>query len=206
MVLGLAAVLTTIDVLSVVRRLITYVIRLRAGELSFSFRGFWRTVVLDNDSAVPALEVEYAKLVGDEVHELRSPADVEADGEEAHWENAAPLSAASDRTVFGRTSVSSEHTFVGRPVLGRRGSHYSDETLNELDADAPPASRTRRLARHFGSRAFHTTERVLVFAAFAELLEGLIVYTGGCRGNYVNGCLAHLISPCLRSVRPAGAR
>jgi len=41
--------------------------------------------------------------------------------------------------------------------------------------------------------AYATLERVLVFAAFAMLLSGIIIYTGGCRNSYINNCLAHLI-------------
>ncbi|KAH8830714.1 cytoplasmic protein [Flagelloscypha sp. PMI_526] len=37
------------------------------------------------------------------------------------------------------------------------------------------------------------SERVLVFLGFAMLISGIVVYSGGCRGNYLNGCLAHLI-------------
>jgi len=36
-------------------------------------------------------------------------------------------------------------------------------------------------------------ERALVFAGLVQTLLGIAIYTGGCRGNYSNGCLAHLI-------------
>ena len=58
------------------------------------------------------------------------------------------------------------------------------------------------------------TERVLVFAGFAQVLSVIVVYTGkqayeylasplvtdcpgGCRGGYINVCLAHLISKLI---------
>jgi len=47
--------------------------------------------------------------------------------------------------------------------------------------------------RLVGPIAFGITERFLIFAGYAQLLIGFVTYTGGCRGRYVNGCLAHLI-------------
>jgi hypothetical protein len=50
------------------------------------------------------------------------------------------------------------------------------------------------LFRHIREFAHAMTERVLVFAGFTQLVTGIVVYTGGCRGSYINLCLAHLIS------------
>ncbi|KAG9019045.1 hypothetical protein FRB90_007001 [Tulasnella sp. 427] len=36
-------------------------------------------------------------------------------------------------------------------------------------------------------------ERLVVVLAYAMWVSGSVVYTGVCRGNYLNGCLAHLI-------------
>jgi hypothetical protein len=49
------------------------------------------------------------------------------------------------------------------------------------------------LSRRISGVAIATLERALVFAAFGMFLSGVVVYTGGCRDNYINGCLAHLI-------------
>jgi len=50
-----------------------------------------------------------------------------------------------------------------------------------------------RALRLVGQIAFAVTERFLIFAGFAQLLIGIVTYTGGCRQNYINGCLVHLI-------------
>lgn len=42
-------------------------------------------------------------------------------------------------------------------------------------------------------------ERLVVVLAYAMWASGSVVYTGICRENYVNGCLAHLISMLFRA-------
>lgn len=88
-------------------------------------------------------------------------------------------SAASDRTVFA--------------VDSPRDLRHSDETLRDV---VPPLTHRppKPLLRRVIAVAYATWERFLVFAAFGVMLNGIVVYTGGCRNNYINGCLAHLIS------------
>ncbi|KAG1874579.1 hypothetical protein DFJ58DRAFT_757750 [Suillus subalutaceus] len=84
----------------------------------------------------------------------------------------------SERTVFQANSP--------------RDSRHSDETLHDFKLPGPiepQAPLTIRICQG----AFATLERALVFAAFGMTLSGIVVYTGGCRESYVNGCLAHLI-------------
>ena len=72
-------------------------------------------------------------------------------------------------------------------------SHHSissDDTLHDI---IPPSNSKKTWYRKVGSAVFATLERVLVFAGFLQLLTGIVVYTGGCRGDHVNICLAHLI-------------
>jgi hypothetical protein len=73
-----------------------------------------------------------------------------------------------------------------------QGSRHSDETLHDfkLPGLVEPQSPLIRISQG----AFATLERALIFAAFGMTLSGIVVYTGGCRESYVNGCLAHLIS------------
>jgi hypothetical protein len=175
-VLLVAAVLTTVDALSLLQRLLAYVISLRSGRSS-SFAPLWRI-----DSRQDAPTSEYAKLAHDEdddTVELRSP-------DEEEWSNNTPArtSADSQRTVFGRHSLNG-------PKLTRHGSNNSDSTLGDDRVPTSDTSTSRWI--RFGRGLFNTTERVLVFAAFGQLLEGVVVYSGGCRQNYINGCLAHLI-------------
>ncbi|KAL4075983.1 hypothetical protein J3A83DRAFT_4357115 [Scleroderma citrinum] len=86
-------------------------------------------------------------------------------------------SAASDRTVFAIDSP--------------RDPRHSDETLRDVLLQLPP--RPRKPVQQVLAVAYATLERLLVFAAFGMILTGIVVYSGGCRNNYINGCLAHLI-------------
>ncbi|PIL36919.1 hypothetical protein GSI_00609 [Ganoderma sinense ZZ0214-1] len=87
------------------------------------------------------------------------------------------MSAVSERTLFGSHSP-------------RRSS----DSLHETGHVYPWQGKDKRaLARFIGRVVFATTERVLVFAGFLQVVTGIVIYTGGCRGNWGNGCLAHLI-------------
>lgn len=83
----------------------------------------------------------------------------------------------SERTVFEADSP--------------QGSRHSDETLHDFKLPGLIEPQTPLIRISKG--AFATLERALVFAAFGLTLSGIVVYTGGCRESYVNGCLAHLI-------------
>jgi hypothetical protein len=84
-----------------------------------------------------------------------------------------------------------DRTFVGHRFS--RDSQHSDDTLQDQDhvvKDIP-------LSRRVGQVAFGTLQRFLVFAGFAQLMHGIVIYTGGCREKYLNGCLAHIISELI---------
>ncbi|KAG1753893.1 uncharacterized protein EDB91DRAFT_1100481 [Suillus paluster] len=109
------------------------------------------------------------------------------DDETAPWVNDPRISQGAHRYT---QSISSERTVFGidSPQVSR-----SDDTLHDfkfpglIEPQAP-------LIRRISQGAFATLERALVFAAFGMTLSGIVVYTGGCRESYINGCLAHLIS------------
>ena len=110
------------------------------------------------------------------------------DDETAPWANEFRSSHGSHRYV---QSSSSEKTLFAAD--SPQGSRHSDDTLDDFKLSGliePRAPLVRRIAQ----RAFATLERALVFAAFGMTLSGIVVYTGGCRESYINGCLAHLIS------------
>ena len=188
---------------------------IRRGEDKFSIKSTWNTVVLGRDEPSVRLSSEYTNLVAEDeleaaelktreiesedsesetIHERRNQpmqpiqtvfdAD-DNDHETVQWANhvprharhpSYPQSAASERTLFGP-----------------RSPRDSDDTLHVA---APWYSKSNQpwLVKKIGRALFATSERVLVFAGLMQVITGIVVYTGGCRQNWLNGCLAHLIS------------
>jgi hypothetical protein len=214
--LFVAAALSALDLIALGGRLVSYVRTVRAGEEKFSFKSCWNVVVLDRDDSVRGVGAEYTGLVSEESDELDAAElksrEIEADdvtepihvrraqfvqpidtvassrtsSEEAgQWANEVsrpmlyPHSAASERTVFEHSSRSSIH---------------SDETLHEHVYIGLKTAKKRGLLKKIGRVAFDTAERCLIFAGYMQTITGIVVYTGGCRESYINGCLAHLIS------------
>ena len=228
LVLLLAVVLSAFDLIAIFGRLVSYVRGVRAGQDQFSFVGCWRTVVLDRAEDRPlGSGAEYTGLVSADPEELdaaelktreieeeepsptiqerrarfvppinteytpRLSEEHDHEGwanDEAHHSQRYPQSAASERTVF-------EHS--------RSGSMHSDEALNESEQRSSWSGLGRvALLKKIGRAVFATAERILVFAGLVQVTTGIVIYTGGCRENYVNGCLAHLISAYLSFSTP----
>lgn len=221
LVLCAAGALSTLDVIALVARGVQYVKSVRAGEQPFNLKVCWNTIILDREDHSVALGAEYAGLVSEEPEELEAaelkareieqepsssrglpPIDtamspVLEEQETEQWANDVrhhsryPQSAGSERTVFEPHSP--------------RGSVHSDETLHS-DEFHPlnwiRGSTKSSILRKIGHGTFATSERILVFAGLMQTITGIVIYTGGCRERYVNGCLAHLISKLLRSVFP----
>lgn len=221
----LAVALSALDLIALVGRLVAYIKSVRAGQDQFTVKGCWRAVVLDRADDLPTgTGPEYTGLVSDEPDELDAAElkarEIEDDDEvepinvrraqivapiqtdlsprvsseedHDHWANDIhghsryPQSAASERTVFDHSP---------------RGSVHSDETLHETVAASSWFKMGRAdVLKKIGGASFATAERVLVFAGLFQTLTGIVIYTGGCRENYINGCLAHLISASFRSI------
>ena len=174
---------------------------------TFNFKYFWGTVILGREDTPAGSDAEYAGLVVDEPEELEeaelkaasdaseplhirrkqnmTPLQTEGLQETIHWtddhnshRHQRSQSATSERTLFGVFSPTKQ---------------YSDDTLHDIDGHHNVKAK-QPLLRRIAGGAFGVAERALVFAGFSQLLTGIVVYTGGCRENYVNGCLAHLIS------------
>jgi hypothetical protein len=93
------------------------------------------------------------------------------------------------------------HSSVSERTGSRRYSRHSDDTLHDIILPPvihPMQSPKQPLSRRISEAVFATLDRALVFAAFGMTLSGIVVYTGGCRESYINGCLAHLISESNR--------
>ena len=197
-VIFLALIVSAIDLISGMSRLINYMKGVRSGD-KFSVLSFWRTVILGQDETRVGLDAEYTNLVVDEPEDMEDlklrvdegagshhvTHDLEDHNETAQWANDVhrhrdfPETPVSERTLFGPRS--------------HRGSQHSDDNFQEYALNAVKVPLVRRVGRI----AFATLERSLVFAGFGQLLFGIVVYTGGCRENYINGCLAHLISESM---------
>ena len=196
LVLALAFILSAIDLFAGASRVFSYV-----REREFSFRSFWNRVILSQgaDHVSGTTNVaEYTSLVMEESEELEIPktrgyrghrfVDATTDDANIHethqWVNKVGLN----------TEASPEYdTFVGHRFS--RDSQHSDDTLQDQDQDH--VVKDIPLSRRVGQVVFATLQRFLVFAGFAQLMHGIVVYTGGCRGNYLNGCLAHIISELI---------
>ncbi|KAH7887876.1 hypothetical protein F5I97DRAFT_1804583 [Phlebopus sp. FC_14] len=205
MVLFVSVALSAVDIAAFVYRLSVF---LRSGS-KFSFKPFWQTVVLGREE-IYGSPSEYTGLVAEEpedleetklatiastapVHSRRNQhvAHIESQGlDDTSYEtleswtdqptsiHRPSRSSASDRTLFGASSP--------------QGSRHSDETLHDMML--PPIAQPKEpVIRQIANVASATVERSLVFAAFGMVLTGIVVYTGGCRDTYINGCLAHLI-------------
>ena len=207
LVLFLAAVLSTLDVIALGSRLIAFSRAIKSGGQKFTFSSLWNTAILGKDTSSLGSNAEYTTLVVDvdddeyEETELkgaltdsdqlgssrqpqvsRSPPkavgfDEEYDTQTIEWTLQTP---ASDRTA-----VSDRYRYHAR-----RSSVHSDETLQDVVSQM---NEWGPWYKKVGSAVFATCERILVFAGFVQLLTGVVVYTGGCRGDHINICLAHLI-------------
>ena len=94
-----------------------------------------------------------------------------------------------DEEHSGETVEWSPSSIPGR-FHTRHYSIQSDDTLHDV---VPQINTQKPWYRKVGTAVFATSERILVVAGFMQLLTGIVVYTGGCRGDHVNICLAHLI-------------
>lgn len=184
LVLLFAVLVSALDILAAIGRMVTYF----RSQAKKSLVSFWETVILNKEVEHGHQDSEYLGLVVEEPEDfegklLRNSVDLqtcERSGvsQTALWANDVHRhhrhsSTTSERTVFGlHSTVHSDDTF-------------HDSTRKRLSK--------RSFLRRLGTGALAVAERVLVFAGFAQLLTGIVVYTGGCRGNYLNGCMAHLI-------------
>ena len=200
-VLVLAFTLSAIDAFAGAGRVASFV-RSIERDGHFSIRSFWNRVILTKgDDHVRAINsTEYTSLVFEEAEELEFPkADAYhhhrrvavlaaddaniRDDETAQWVN----KVRHDSDDFLETPVS-DRTFIGN--RSSRDSQNSDDTLQDQSRVVNYTSSPRRL----GQLLFGVLQQFLVVAGFAQVMHGIIIYTGGCRGDYLNGCLAHVIS------------
>lgn len=199
LVLALALTLSVIDTLAAATRLVSYIRSMERGG-KFSIRTFWNFVILgkENGHVFGTSHTEYINLAADEpadadleeslksnVHHngriVATCAETIHDDETAQWVN----------DVGCHSEDSPETPVSDCTLVSRRGSQHSDDTTVQ---DQVRFTNNIPLSRRLGKLVFATAERTLVLAGFAQLMHGVVIYTGGCRENYLNGCLAHIIS------------
>ncbi len=205
LVLALAFTLSAIDLYAAASRVFSYV-RSIERHGGFSFRSFWNRVILSQgaDHVSDINNAEYTSLVTEESDGLEEVPKTRAycdhrfiaatddaimhDNETQQWVDKVRL----DTEALSGSPLS-DHTFVGHHHRFSRDSQQSDDTLQDQDRAVKDIPFLRRV----GPLVFGTLERFLVFAGFAQLMHGVVIYTGGCRGYYLNGCLAHIISELI---------
>lgn len=216
-VIAFAIVLTTIDALAALFRLYTFVRQVRNGERQLSIKGFWNHVILNKADDIRSgysnanAAHEYTGLVNEpeeyvseykasgrfdhiDTDSAQTDSGVQSptseDGPSDLWSNDIRVINGRHRSRQSawRHSIASDGTlFSAHP-----DSRHSSETLHELPPHVPAAKLP--LVHRIRRGAFATTERTLVFMGYMQVLTGIVTYTGVCRNNWVNGCLAHLIS------------
>ncbi|KAJ2930209.1 hypothetical protein H1R20_g6871, partial [Candolleomyces eurysporus] len=182
-VLVLALCLSAVDIVAGFTRLVSFI-----RSANKSIKVFWQYVILNQSTDAHSQGPEYAGLIAEDPEEYEiaklgvphsddspdSPDETEQWANEVHRHHNRHSSIVSDRTLFGNPTRS-----------------HSSDTLNET---AKQNSRTAGgWAVYIGQAVFAVLERSLVIAGFGMVLTGIVVYTGGCRQSWVNGCLAHLI-------------
>ncbi|KIJ56922.1 hypothetical protein M422DRAFT_88038, partial [Sphaerobolus stellatus SS14] len=163
-----------------------------------NIRAFWSKVILNQDEHL----AEYAHLVHDEPQEYEEAKF--SDEPESNSQHRRINTSIESVRMRSSDSIHEWSRFAGTSVGHSRqhsvASNQSDETLHSpgilsrSDAhDSDEESENTPFIQKFLRYAYATAERTLVLMAFSALLSGLSVYSGICRGNYLNGCLAHLI-------------
>ena len=197
-ILFLAVTLSALDVIALGSRLIAFFRAIKSGDHKFDFSSLWNVAILGRDTPILGLKAEYSTLVAEpeeDEYELEE-ADLKGVGSESRrpqGPNSPQKAISFDEEHNGEViewSPTSERTAVSGRFHTRNHSIHSDDTLHDI---IPQLADKKPWYRKVGSAVFATLERILVFAGFMQLLTGIVIYTGGCRGSHINICLAHLI-------------
>ena len=177
---------------------------IKSGDHRFTFSSLWNTAILGKDAPLLGSKAEYTTLVADldegeyELEEavlggVISDSDPLRSSRQRQGSRSPPKAVSFDEeqnTEIVEWSPASDGTAVSGRFHTRNHSIDSDDTLHDA---VPQLSGKKPWYMTVGSAVFATLERVLIFAGFVQSLTGIVVYTGGCRGDHVNICLAHLI-------------
>ncbi|KAF8914068.1 cytoplasmic protein [Gymnopilus junonius] len=160
-IIAVAISLSALDIIAALRRFITF---LRSSDKSL--KSFWRTVVKKEHIQLEAGPEYSAKMMRDSV-ELQDVL-LDDDSDRSHteqWANAVH----QHRRQF---SMASDGT-----VIGSHSPGHSQDTFHDAKARRMPLTRLDRLSQ-IGNLVFTVVERSLVLAGFAQVLTGIVIYTG----------------------------
>jgi len=159
--------LSAIDILAAIRRFILFI---QSNEPR-SFKLFWNRVMLNQDINHMGAGSEYTGLITEESEDLELPQISRQSSDDgvfrktAQWANDVRnhhrnFSLASDGTLFGsRSPIQSDTT------LAAQQKHHSSQ---------------KDFVHRVGNAVFAVLERFLVFAGLAQLLTGIVIYSGPC--------------------------
>ena len=165
LVLVLAVLLSGVDILAAIRRFILFI---RSDEPR-TFKLFWNRVILNKDVNHMGTGSEYTGLIMKEPEDLELPQISRQSSDDGVFHKTAQW--ANDVRNHHRSfSLASDGT-----VFGPRSPTHSDTTLA---AQQKQHSQPKNLVHRVGNAVFATLERFLVFAGFAQLLTGIVIYTG----------------------------
>ncbi|KAH7102972.1 hypothetical protein BKA62DRAFT_698188 [Auriculariales sp. MPI-PUGE-AT-0066] len=202
---ALVAVLSTVDCFFFLRRLVLSLVR----HPNCRMLGEIKLLLLGSHVDPSGHTAEYANLVhdDDELHEETIEAQPQrVSGQPAARPLLVTISPSHSRTVSFSEDVengSVEEWRHHNSLYGSPTSNNSDLTLHgssripmtpkksRFAINEPISWRTR--LQQASRILFHTVEHALVVLAFATSADGAVTYTGICRANELNGCLAHII-------------
>ncbi|KAJ1310979.1 hypothetical protein OPQ81_009488 [Rhizoctonia solani] len=208
-------VLGIIDSLPLIRRFYDF---LRAGPSEWTPSRLWYSVLRGQEEGPSRRWIEddneeEVKLTADAEEIQHSPVEAAVGSEHAQrvherllrfntastWVNQGDES--PDGREFGRAhghgSPMSRHSIGSEATLHDLGSPsrpwplFSSPKVGAHETDVQHGWKGR--IQRAGHWTFNTTERIMIPFAWGVTMVGGCVYTGICRGNYLNGCLAHFI-------------
>ena len=165
----------------------------------------WNTATLGKDASPLGSNAEYTTLVVDvdedeyeeaELKGIITDSDQLVSSRQPQGSHSPPKAVGFDEEhkaeaiEWSPQTPTSDRTAISGRYHTRRHSVHSDDTLHDAVSQM---NEQKPWYKKAGSAVFATLERVLVFAGLLQVLTGIVVYTGGCRGDHVNICLAHLI-------------
>ncbi|KAF8165188.1 hypothetical protein B0H34DRAFT_647571 [Crassisporium funariophilum] len=187
MIILVAVCLAAIDASTVAKRLLTFI---RGSDKSY--RTFWR-IITNKEHERLGSELEYSGLVADEPEDFQSAKNLH---ESIEPQDVRHNDALNNETEQWASSVHQQQQNYSLFTEGTMDDTQSptqfQDRLQDVHLRRNMPSWRDNLYR-LGEGAFAVIERLLVVSAFAQLLTGIVIYTGGCRDEYLNGCLAHLI-------------